>query len=82
LIGPYTALQLLETGAFALVAIYGVLAHHPSVAAVGIGFLTGKAIMNILPRRYSVLGRSLVGYGVGLGLIGTVTILLVRYVVH
>jgi hypothetical protein len=64
------------------VAIFGVMAHHPSVAAVGIGFLVGKAIMNILPRRYSVLSRSLVGYGVGLGLIGGVTILLVRYVVH
>ena len=82
MIGPYTALQLFETAAFAVVAIYGVLAHHPSVAAVGIGFLAGKAIMNILPRRYSVLSRSLVGYGVGLGLIGGVTIILVRYVVH
>jgi hypothetical protein len=82
LIGPYTALQLLETAAFALVAIYGVLARHPSVAALGIGFLAGKAIMNILPRQYSVLTRSLVGYGVGLGLIGGVTIILVRYVVH
>jgi hypothetical protein len=82
LIGPYTALQLFETAAFAVLAIYGVLAHHPSFAAVGIGFLTGKAIMNILPRRYSVLSRSLVGYGVGLGLIGGVTILLVRYFVH
>jgi hypothetical protein len=38
--------------------------------------------MNILPRRYSVLARSLVGYGIGLGLIGTITILLVRYVVR
>ncbi len=82
MIGPYTALQLFETAAFALVAIYGVLAHHPSVAALGIGFLAGKAIMNILPRRYSVLARSVVGYGIGLGLIGTVTIVLVRYVVH
>jgi len=55
---------------------------NPSVAALGIGFLAGKAIMNILPRQYSVLTRSLVGYGVGLGLIGGVTIILVRYVVH
>jgi hypothetical protein len=81
-IGPYTALQLFETAAFTLVAIYGLLNHHPSVAAVGIGFLAGKAIMNILPRRYSVLARSFVGYGIGLGLIGGVTIILVRYVVH
>lgn len=82
LIGPYTALQLFETAAFALIAIFGLLAHHPSVAAVGIGFLTGKAIMNILPRRYSVLSRSIAGYTIGLGLIGGVTIILVRYVVH
>lgn len=66
--GPYTALQLFETAVFTGVAVYGILAHHPSVTLVGIGLLVGKAVMNILPRQLSVTIRSLVGYGVGLTL--------------
>lgn len=62
--------------------VFGILAHHPSVAALGIGLLAGKAIMNILPQRYSVMVRSLVGYGVGLGLLGGITVILVRFVVR
>jgi len=64
------------------VAVFGIVAHHPSVAALGIGLLAGKAIMNILPPRYSVLTRSVVGYGVGLVLLGGITVVLVRYVAH
>jgi hypothetical protein len=52
------------------------------VAALGTGLLAGKAIMNILPPRYSVLTRSVVGYGVGLILLGGITVVLVRYVAH
>ncbi|MEA2683167.1 MAG: hypothetical protein QOK05_1495 [Chloroflexota bacterium] len=68
--GPYTALQLFETAVFSAVALYGIPAHHPSVTFVGIGLLVGKAVMNILPRERSVTFRSLVGYGIGLGLAG------------
>jgi hypothetical protein len=67
-VGPYTALQLLETAVFTAVAVYGIVALHPSVAFVGIGLLVGKAVMNILPRTRSVSMRSLVGYGIGLTL--------------
>jgi hypothetical protein len=67
-VGPYTALQFFETAAFTVLAIYGISAHHPSVAFVGIGLLVGKAVMNILPRSRSVTARSLVGYGIGLSL--------------
>ncbi|MDP9325924.1 MAG: hypothetical protein WAT58_01765 [Candidatus Dormiibacterota bacterium] len=64
-----------------MVGIFGIVAHHPSVAALGIGLLAGKAIINILPRRYSVMVRSIVGYGIGLVLIAGITVILVRYVV-
>ena len=80
--GPYTALQLVEIASFGFVAIFGLLAHHPSYAALGIGLLVSKAITNSLPPRYSVVRRSLVGYLTGLGLIGGTTVLLIRFVVH
>ncbi|HEV3233602.1 MAG TPA: hypothetical protein VG329_03535 [Candidatus Dormibacteraeota bacterium] len=64
-----------------MVGIFGIVAHHPSVAALGIGLLAGKAIINILPQRYSVMVRSVVGYGIGLVLIAGITVILVRYVV-
>jgi hypothetical protein len=64
-----------------VVGIFGIVAHHPSVAALGIGLLAGKAIINILPQRYSVMVRSVVGYGIGLVLIAGITVILVRYVV-
>jgi hypothetical protein len=64
-----------------VVGIFGIVAHHPSVAALGIGLLAGKAIINILPQRYSVMVRSIVGYGIGLVLIAGITVILVRYVV-
>jgi hypothetical protein len=76
-VGPYTLLQLFETAVFTVVAIFGVLAHHPSVAVLGIGLLVGKAMMNILPRRHSVMARSLAGYGVGLTL-ATVAVVAIR----
>ncbi|MEA2645780.1 MAG: hypothetical protein QOE92_863 [Chloroflexota bacterium] len=61
--------------------MFGIVAGHPSVAAIGIGLLAGKAIMNILPRQYSVITRSAVGYGVGLVLLAGITVVLIRYVV-
>lgn len=73
--GPYTALQLFETAVFTALAIYGISAHHPSVAFLGIGLLVGKAVMNILPRTRSVTARSLVGYGIGLGLAAACVVL-------
>jgi hypothetical protein len=72
---------LFETAIFSVVGIFGIVAHHPSVAALGIGLLAGKAIINILPQRYSVMVRSIVGYGIGLVLIAGITVILVRYVV-
>ncbi|MDQ6747920.1 MAG: hypothetical protein M3010_07450 [Candidatus Dormibacteraeota bacterium] len=75
--GPYTALQLLETAVFTAVSVYGIVALHPSVAFVGIGLLVGKAVMNILPRNHSVSLRSLVGYGIGLTL-AAACVLLIR----
>lgn len=77
--GPYTLLQLTETAVFTVVAIYGLLQRHPSVAALGIGLLVGKAVMNILPRRYTLIMRSVAGYGVGLGLAGG-CIVVIRFV--
>ena len=78
--GPYTALQLLEVAAFMVVAVYGLLAHHPSLAAIGIGLLMSKAVMNSLPHRYGVITRSLVGYALGLGLAAG-TVLFIRFAV-
>ena len=74
--GPYTALQLFETACFTALAFYGAIAHHPSVGFVGIGLLVGKAVMNILPRTRGVTGRSLIGYGIGLGVAGTCVLLI------
>jgi len=79
--GPYTALQMVEISAFMVVAIYGLLAHHPSLSAVGIGLLVAKAVMNSLPHRYSVISRSLVGYTLGL-VLAAATIAAIRFVVQ
>lgn len=76
--GPYTALQLVEVTAFTVVAVFGLLAHHPSMASLGIGLLVSKAVMNSLPPRHSVVFRSLVGYGLGLG-IAAATVLVIRF---
>jgi hypothetical protein len=76
--GPYTALQLFEIAIFMVVAMFGLLFKHPSLAAVGIGLLVSKAVMNSLPPRYSVMTRSLVGYALGLGL-AAITVVLMRF---
>ena len=76
--GPYTLLQFVEIAAFAVVALFGVLAHHPSSAALGIGLLVSKAIVNSLPPRYSVVQRSLAGYAVGLAL-AAAAVLAIRF---
>jgi hypothetical protein len=77
-VGPYTILQLFEIVVFTGIALYGVLdPHHPSAALLGIGLLVSKAVMNSLPSRYSVVTRSLVGYGLGLTL-AAVTVLVIR----
>ena len=62
----YTGVQLFELALFAGVLIYGILAHLPSLAALGGGLLVGKATLNILaPEGGTVLRRSLIGYGLG-----------------
>ncbi len=75
-VGPYTALQMVEIAAFSAVALFGLLAHHPSLASVGIGLLISKAVMNSLPHRFTVMNRSLVGYGLGLGVAGLMVLLI------
>ena len=62
----YTFVQLAETALFAVVLLYGLLIHRPSVAALGGGLLVGKATLNILwPEGGTLLRRSVVGYAVG-----------------
>ena len=62
----YTAVQLVELALFAAVLLYGILAHLPSIVALGGGLLVGKATLNILaPEGGTVLRRSIVGYAVG-----------------
>lgn len=76
----YTAVQLLEMALFAGVLTYGVLAHLPSVVALGGGLLVGKATLNILaPEGGTILRRSLVGYSVG-ALYVVAALLAVHYV--
>ena len=65
----------------AVAAVFGLLAHHPSLAAVGIGLLMSKAVMNSLPPRFSVVRRSLVGYALGLGLAAG-TVVAIRFIVR
>ncbi len=63
---PYTAVQLFEVAVFCGVLLYGILAHRPSVTALGGGLLAGKAILNILaPEGGSVVRRSIIGYTLG-----------------
>ena len=62
----YTLLQLLEVVVFAIVLLYGLLGHHPSIAVLGGGFLIGKAVLNILaPEGGTVIRRSIIGYTIG-----------------
>lgn len=62
----YTAVQLVELALFSAVLLYGVLAHLPSVVALGGGLLVGKATLNILaPEGGTVLRRSIIGYALG-----------------
>ena len=62
----YTAVQLFELTLFAGVLLYGILAHLPSLTALGGGLLVGKATLNILaPEGGTVLRRSVIGYAVG-----------------
>jgi hypothetical protein len=79
-LGPYTLLQLLEIAAFTVVALFGVLARHPSMASLGIGLLVSKAVANSLPPRLTVITRNLVGYGLGL-LLAAAMVLTIRFVV-
>ena len=78
--GPYTALQFVEIAAFAVVALFGVLARHPSMASLGIALLVSKAVANSLPPRYSVVQRGLVGYGLGL-ILAAAAVLTIRFAV-
>jgi hypothetical protein len=62
----YTLLQLIEVAAASGIVLVGVLGHSVAVTLLGVGFLIGKAILNILaPEGGSVYRRSLIGYAVG-----------------
>lgn len=62
----YTLLQLLEVAAAGGIVLIGVLGRSVAVTLLGVGFLIGKAILNILaPEGGSVYRRSLIGYAVG-----------------
>ena len=61
----YTLLQLVEVAAAGGIVLIGVLGRSVAVTLLGVGFLIGKAILNILaPECGSVYRRSLIGYSV------------------
>ena len=72
----YTLLQLLEVGIAAAIVLTGVLGHSVAVTLLGVGFLIGKAILNILaPEGGSVYRRSLIGYAfAGLFVLGGIVV--------
>ncbi len=75
----YTLLQLLEVVAAGGVLMFGVLARSPTIAALGGGFLIGKAVLNVLaPEGGSVYRRSLIGYSMG-GVFVLVAVILVHF---
>jgi hypothetical protein len=64
-VAAYTLLQLLEVAIAAGIVLTGVLGHSVAVTLLGVGFLIGKAILNILaPEGGSVYRRSLIGYAI------------------
>jgi hypothetical protein len=64
-VAAYTLLQLLEVAIAAGIVLAGVLGHSVAVTLLGVGFLIGKAILNILaPEGGSVYRRSLIGYAI------------------
>lgn len=61
----YTLLQLLEVAAASGVVLIGIFGRSVAVTLLGVGFLIGKAILNILaPEGGSVYRRSLIGYSI------------------
>jgi hypothetical protein len=63
-VAVYTALQLVEVLVASAIVLYGVLSKSPILVLVGVGYLIGKAILNILaPEGGTVYRRSLIGYG-------------------
>ncbi len=61
----YTLLQLFEVAVSSAIVLIGVLGHSVAVTLLGVGFLIGKAILNILaPEGGSVYRRSLIGYAI------------------
>lgn len=62
----YTLLQVLEVAVASGVVLIGVFGRSVTVTLLGVGFLIGKAILNILaPEGGSVYRRSLIGYVIG-----------------
>lgn len=61
----YTLLQLVEVAIAAGIVLTGILGHSVAVTLLGVGFLIGKAILNILaPEGGSVYRRSVIGYAI------------------
>jgi len=64
-VAAYTLLQLLEVAIASGIVLIGVLGHSVAVTLLGVGFLIGKAILNILASEGgSVYRRSLIGYAI------------------
>jgi hypothetical protein len=78
-VSVYTALQLFEVVAAALILLYGVLTHSSIIALLGGGYLLGKAVLNILaPEGGTVYRRSMIGYGLA-GLYVVIGAILVHF---
>jgi len=75
-VAAYTLLQLLEVAIASAIVLTGVLGHSVAVTLLGVGFLIGKAILNILaPEGGSVYRRSLIGYAIaGLFVLGGIVV--------
>jgi hypothetical protein len=73
-VAAYTLLQLLEVAIAGGIVLIGVLGHSVAVTLLGVGFLIGKAILNILaPEGGSVYRRSLIGYAIaGIFVLGAI----------
>jgi hypothetical protein len=64
-VAAYTLLQLVEVAVAAGIVLTGILGHSVAVTLLGVGFLIGKAILNILaPEGGSVYRRSVIGYAI------------------
>jgi hypothetical protein len=65
-VAAYTALQLVEVLIAVALVLYGMIVDAPAVTLIGVGYLIGKAVLNILALEGgSVYRRSAIGYAFG-----------------